>query len=53
MENIVYVMVNTELLAVLAIFVTGLYVGFKVREASYNLRNYVIKRKKFEEKSNL
>ncbi len=46
-------MVNTEILAITAIFVTGLYVGFKVREASYNLRNYLIKRRKFEEKNNI
>ncbi len=36
-------MINAEYLAITAIFVCGLIVGYKVKEALYNLRDYFAK----------
>lgn len=37
---------NSEYLAVMAIFLAGLYFGIKIREVSYKLENYFKSRKK-------
>ncbi len=42
-------MVSSELLAITAIFTTGIFVGFKIREASYNLGKYVSTKNKSKE----
>lgn len=41
----IFIMVSTEYLAISAIFIAGFYFGFKLKEAVYNLRSYVAKRK--------
>lgn len=38
-------MVNTEILAISAIFLGGFFVGFKVKEAIYSIKEYVVKRR--------
>lgn len=35
---------NSEYLAITAIFISGLYVGFKLKDASYKFRNYVVRK---------
>lgn len=37
-------MINTEYLSISVIFLGGMYVGFKIKELLYNLRNYYQKR---------
>jgi len=39
-------MINTEILAITAIFTIGFYLGFKLKSGLYNLREYISKRKK-------
>lgn len=39
-------MINTEILAITAIFTAGFYIGFKIKEGLYNLKEYLIKRRK-------
>lgn len=34
-------MINSEYLAIMAIFLTGLYVGIKIKGASYKVKEYV------------
>lgn len=34
-------MINTEILAITAIFGGGFYIGFKVKEGIYSLREYL------------
>ncbi len=40
-------MVLTEYLAISAIFLTGLLIGFKVKTALYDFSNYIAERKKY------
>jgi len=40
-------MISSEYLAIIAIFLTGLLVGFKVKTALYDLKNYINERKKY------
>jgi len=42
-------MISTETLAITAIFIAGFYFGYKIKEGVYNLRNYVAKRKQYNE----
>lgn len=44
-------MINTEYLAITAIFGAGLYVGFKIKEGIYSMRNYL--KRKNNRKENL
>lgn len=37
---------NSEYLAITAIFVSGMYVGLKVREASYKFREFLLRKGK-------
>jgi len=37
-------MINTEYLAISAILIVGIIVGYKIKEALYNLREYYSKR---------
>jgi len=41
-------MINTEYLAISAIFITGLYIGFKVKNLMIEVENYIKDKKKFE-----
>ena len=49
--NPTYNMINTEYLAISAIFTVGFFIGFKLREATYSFRDYLTKNKKFDEKN--
>jgi len=45
---IIFNMINTEILAITAIFTSGFYVGFKIKQGLYNLNDYIQKRKRIE-----
>lgn len=41
-------MINTEYLAISAIFITGIYIGFKTKNMVNELKIYIEDKKKFE-----
>ena len=45
-------MINTEILAISAIFITGLYVGYKLKGAIYKVSEYYMNRRELNSQNN-